>query len=118
MLKVTVNLEQKLVEAELSGFVKTEEAVRFANELKKSLVKFAPQEAYLLINMVGFAPMANDVVSILRGVGRDVVSYFKKAVLVQEFALQMPGRKIIEPPPGKTLLAYPTREEAIHYLFE
>ncbi|MBE0698577.1 MAG: hypothetical protein IH586_16795 [Anaerolineaceae bacterium] len=116
MVKVIVDKEQKLVEAQIGGFIKTEEALRVANELKKVLIQFGPQEAMLLIDLTGFAPMSSDVQSILRGMGRDVVGYFRKAALVQEFALQMPGRKVIEPPSGGKLPAYPTREEAIKYL--
>ena len=116
MVKVTVDTEQKLVEAQIGGMVKTEEALRASTELKKALAQFGPQEALLLIDLTGFLPMSTDVKSILRGMGRDIVGYFRKAALVQEFARQMPGRKVIEPPSGGKLPAYPTREEAMQYL--
>lgn len=118
MIKVIVDQEKKMVEGEITGFVKTDEAIRFSTELKKVLVQFGPQEACLLINLVGFAPMSTDVNSILRGLGRDVVGYFRKAALIQEFAMNMPGRKVIEPPPGRKLPSFSSRAEAISYLLE
>ncbi len=117
MVKVIVDKEKKLVEAQIGGFVKAAEALRISTEVKSALAQFGPQEAVLLLDLTGFAPMAMDVQPILRGMGRDVVGYFRKAALVQEFALQMPGRKVIEPPPGGKLPAYPTREEALKYLY-
>jgi hypothetical protein len=116
MVKVTVDKEQKLVEAQIGGMVKTAEALLVSSELKRALSQFGPQEALLLLDLTGYAPMSSDVAPILRGMGRDVVGYFRKAALVQEFARQMPGRKVIEPPPGGKLPAYSTREEALQYL--
>jgi hypothetical protein len=118
MVKVSVDKEKKLVEAQINGFIKTDEALRASSEIKKTLHQFGPQEATLLIDLMGFAPMTSDVPAILRGMGRDIVGYFRKAALVQEFALKMPGRKVIEPPPGGKLPAFPTREEAMKYLME
>jgi hypothetical protein len=117
MVKVVVDKEKKLVEAQIRGFVKTAEALRVSTELKGTLAQFGPQEAVLLLDLTGFTPMTTDVQPILRGMGRDIVGYFRKAALVQEFALQMPGRKVVDPPPGGKLPAYPTREEALKYLF-
>lgn len=116
MVKVTVDKERKLVEAQIGGMVQTEEALRASSELKRALAQFGPQEALLLLDLTGYTPMSTGVAPVLRGMGRDVIGYFRKAALVQEFARQMPGRKVIEPPPGGKLPAYPTREEALAYL--
>lgn len=118
MIQVQVDREEKLVEAQISGFVKVDEAMQVSSELKKALGQFGPKEAILLIDLVGFAPMTTDVLPILRGMGRDIVSYFRKAALVQDFSMDMQGRKIIEPPPGYKLPSYPTRERALEYLKE
>ena len=64
------------------------------------------------------APMATDVLPILRGMGRDVISFFRKAALVQEFGMEYGGRKVIEPPPGSKLPYYPSRDAALKYLLE
>ena len=118
MIQVNVNADQKLVDVTITGFVKTEEALRVSNEIKQSMRQFGPQEAVLLIDLIGFAPMSNDVLSLLRGMGRDVITFFHKAALVQEYAMKLQSRRIIEPPPGITLRSFPTREEALQYLFE
>lgn len=116
MVKVSVDKENKLVEAQIGGMVKTEEALRASTELKRALAQFGPQEALLLLDLTGFVPMSTEVAPVLRGMGRDVVGYFRRAALVQEFARQMPGRKVIEPPSGGKLPAFATREEALQYL--
>jgi hypothetical protein len=118
MAKVTVDQEQKLVEVDLTGFINVEQAIRVSNELKKTYFQSGPQQAALLIDLVGFAPMSNDVPPILRGMGRDAISFFRKAALVQEFAVTLQGRKIVEPPPGYKLPSFPNREEAMRYLME
>ncbi len=116
MIQVNVDRDQKLVEAQIAGFFKVEEAMQVSNDLKKALSQFGPKEAILLIDLLGFAPMTNDVLPILRGMGRDIVSYFRKAALVQEFSMDMQGRKIIEPPPGYKLPSFTTRDQALEYL--
>lgn len=116
MVKVTVDKEQKLVEAVITGLVKAEDAARASNEIKRTMFQFGPQEAVLLIDLVGFTPMSNDVLSVLRGMGRDVVTAFRKTALIQEFSMEMRGRKVIEGPPGTKIPSYPTREEALKYL--
>lgn len=118
MIQVGVDKEQKMVDVVITGMVKVEEAVRVSNELKRTLGIFGPQEAVLLIDLVGFAPMSSDVLLILRGMGRDVISFFRKAALVQEFGMEYGGRKIIEPPPGTKLPGFPSREAALKYLME
>lgn len=118
MYRVSTDKEQKLVEVEISGFVSADEAVRVSAELKRALPQFGPKEALLLIDLTGFAPMSKDVRPILRGMGRDVIGFFDKAALVQEFAAFMPGNRPIEPPPGGKLPSFPTREEALKYLKE
>ena len=119
MFKLTINEEQKLVEVQITGLVKAEEALRASNELKKMFLKFGPRQALLLVDLVGFSPMANDVLPILRGMGRDVLTFFRKAALIQEFSMGFQGaRKVIEPPPGMPLPSYRTREEAMAYLLE
>jgi hypothetical protein len=118
MVKLEIDQEKKLVEVEITGFIKNDEAVRLSNELKKALAKYGPQEACLLIDLTGFMPMEKDVLSVLRGMGRDVIGYFHKAALVQEFASLNPSRKVIEPPPGVKLPSFTSREEAVRYLFD
>ena len=118
MIQVNTDEDQKLIDVTISGFVKADEVVRVSNEIKKSMMKFGPKDAVLLIDLVGFTPMSNDVLPLLRGIGRDVVSFFHKAALVQEFAMKFQGRQIIEPPPGVQLRSFPTREEALRFLFE
>jgi hypothetical protein len=118
MVKVTVDKEQKLVEATLTGFVKVEDAVRASNEVKATMKLFGPAQAALLIDLLGFAPMSNDVLPVLRGMGRDVISFFRKTALVQEIPIEVGGRKIIEAPPGVKVPRYMTRDEAIKYLLE
>ena len=119
MVKVSCDPEQKLVEVTLSGLVKMPEAVRASTEVKQAMMKFGPQEAALMIDMVGFMPMSNDVLPIVRGMSRDVISFFQRAALVQEFSAQYSGgRKAIEPPPGVKVPIFPTREEALDYLLK
>ena len=119
MVKVEINKEEKLVEAVITGFVKTEEVVRAANEIKASMKMFGPSEAVLLLDLIGFTPMNTDVLPVLRGLGRDVISFFRRAALVQDFAMTFQGnRKVIEPPPGYKLPSYPTREAALSYLMQ
>ena len=80
---------------------------------------YGPEQALLLIDLVGFSPMNTDVLPVLRGMGRDVVSFFRKSALIQDFAMSFQrGRQAIEPPPGYKLPSYPTREEALAYLFK
>lgn len=119
MVRLTVDDDQKLVEVVITGLVKTEDALRASNELKKMFLRFGPKQAVLLIDLVGFTPMANDVLPILRGMGRDVLTHFRKAALIQEFSMGFQGgRKVIEPPPGMQLPSYRSREEAVAYLLE
>jgi hypothetical protein len=119
MFRMSVNEEQKLVDVQLTGLVKAEEALRASNELKKMFLRFGPKQALLLVDLVGFAPMANDVLPIVRGMGRDVLSFFRKAALIQEFSMGFQGgRKVIEAPPGMPLPSFRTREEALTYLLE
>lgn len=119
MVKVIEDREKKLVEAQISGFVKTEEIMRASNEIKATMKHYGPSQAALLIDLVGFTPMSNDVLPVLRGMGRDVVSFFRRAALLQDFSMQFQGsRKAVEPPPGYALPSYRTREEALKYLFE
>lgn len=118
MIRVNVDPEQKLVDVQITGLIKAEAAARVSSEIKQSMMQFGPKEAFLLIDLVGFAPMSNDVLPILRGMGRDIVSFFQKAALVQEFTAEFQGRRIIEPPPGVTLRSFQTREAALHYLFD
>jgi hypothetical protein len=118
MVKVTVDKEQKLVEATLTGFVKVEDAVRAANEIKATMKLFGPSQAALLIDLLGFAPMSSDVLPVLRGMGRDVISFFRKTALVQEVPIEVGGRKIIEAPPGVKVPRYMTRDLALKYLLE
>lgn len=119
MFRLTVDEEQKLVEVQITGLVKAEEALRASNELKKMFLRFGPKQALLLVDLVGFAPVANDVLPIVRGMGRDVLTFFRKAALIQEFSMQFQGaRKVIEPLPGMPLPSYRTREEAMAYLLE
>jgi len=117
MVKVDIDREQKIVEAQITGFVKVDEVVRASNEIKASMKLFGPREAVLLVDLIGFAPMSNDVLPILRGMGRDVISFFRKSALIQDFAMTFQGnRKVIEPPPGYPLPSFPTREAALSYL--
>ena len=117
MIRVDIDREQKLVEAQITGFVKVEEVVRASNEIKASMKLFGPQEAVLLVDLIGFTPMSTDVLPVLRGLGRDVISFFRKSALIQDFAMTFQGnRKVIEPPPGYKLPSFTTREAAITYL--
>lgn len=118
MVNVQVDKENKWVEAQLTGLMKQEEAIHAANELKKALIQFGPKDAVLLLDIAGLTPFSNDILPILRGLGRDVIAYFRKAALVQDFAMDFGGRKLIEAPPGYPLPSYPTREKAIAYLKE
>ncbi len=117
MVKVTIDREQKLVDVQISGFAKTDEVIRAANEIKATMKLFGPSEALLMLDLIGFTPMTNEVLPMLRGLGRDVISFFRKTALVQEFSLNFQGgRRAIEPPPGYKLPSFPTREEALKYL--
>jgi hypothetical protein len=118
MIQVNTDNEQKLVDVVITGFVKVEEAMQVSSDLKRTLGQFGPQEAVLLIDLVGFAPRSNDVLPILRGMGRDVVSFFRKTALVQEFGMEYGGRRVIEGPPGSKLPTYPSRDAALKYLLE
>lgn len=118
MIQVNTDREKKLVDVVITGFVKVEDAIRVSSGLKNALRQFGPQEAVLLVDLAGFAPMSGDVLPVLRGMGRDVVPFFRKAALVQEFGMEYGGRKIIEPPPGSKLPAFPNREAALMYLME
>jgi hypothetical protein len=118
MVRVTVDREQKLVEAVLTGFVKVEDVVRASNEIKATMKLFGPAQAVLLIDLLGFAPMSADVLPVLRGMGRDVISFFRKVALVQEIAVEVGGRRFIEAPPGVKVPRYMTRDEALKYLLE
>lgn len=117
MVHVDIHREQKIVEAQITGFVKVDEVVRASNEIKASMKIFGPQEAVLLVDLIGFTPMSNDVLPVLRGLGRDVISFFRKSALIQDFAMTFQGnRKVIEPPPGYKLPSFPTRDDALAYL--
>jgi hypothetical protein len=116
MYRVTTDKAQKLVEVEISGFVQADEATRISTEVKRTLPQFGPKEAILLFDLTGFAPMTKDVTPILRGMGRDVIGFFRKAALVQEFGSHLPGQRPIEPAPGGKLRSFPTREAALQYL--
>lgn len=117
MIRVEIDREQKRVEAQITGFVKVDEVVRASNEIKASMKLFGPQEAVLLVDLIGFTPMSNDVLPVLRGLGRDVISFFRKSALIQDFAMTFQGnRKVIEPPPGYKLPSFPTRDAALSYL--
>lgn len=117
MVRVTEDREQRLVDVVITGFASTDEITRAANEIKATMKHYGPEQALLLIDLVGFTPKTTDVLPVLRGLGRDVVSFFRKAALVQEFSMNFQGgRRAIEPPPGYKLPAYPTRDEALKYL--
>lgn len=117
MIRVDIDREQKLVEAQITGFVKVEEVMRASNEIKASMKLFGPSEAVLLVDLIGFAPKSSDVLPVLRGLGRDVISFFRKSALIQDFAMTFQGnRKVIEPPPGYKLPTFTTREAAMTYL--
>ena len=117
MIQVTTDPEKKLIEVALTGMVKANEAARASSEVKKAMMPFAPKDAVLLIDLIGFAPMTQDVMPIVRGMGRDVITNFRKTALVQDFSMSFGGgRKIIEPPPGYKVPSFHTREEALQYL--
>ncbi len=119
MTEVNVDNEKKLVTLTLNGLVNRDEISRAAEKLKNTLIQFKPQEAVLLIDLTGFLPASNDVLQVLRGMGRDVLNGFRKAALVQDVLLQYGGgRKAMEPPPGYKLPSYHSMEKAIHYLLE
>lgn len=119
MVTVTEDREKKLVDVVITGFVKSPDIIRASNEIKATMKHYGPSQAALLIDLIGFAPMNTEVLPMLRGLGRDVVSFFRRAALVQEFSMQFQGnRKAVEPPPGYPLPSYPTREAALGYLFE
>ncbi|RPJ50005.1 MAG: hypothetical protein EHM21_05905 [Chloroflexi bacterium] len=117
MVRVTEDREQKLVDVIITGFASSQEVTRAANEIKATMKHYGPEQALLLIDLVGFTPMNTDVLPVLRGMGRDVITFFRKSALVQEFSMNFQGgRRAIEPPPGYKLPSYPTREEALKYL--
>ncbi len=117
MVRLTEDTEQKLVDVVITGFVSPQDVIQVSNEIKATMKHYGPAQAVLLVDLLGFAPMNNDVLPVLRGMGRDVVSFFRKAALIQDFAMSFQGgRKAIEPPPGYKLPSYPTREEALKYL--
>jgi hypothetical protein len=117
MVQVTEDREQKLVDVVITGFVKPEDVARVSNEIKATMKHYGPEQAVLLIDLIGFAPMTTDVLPVLRGMGRDVISFFRKSALVQDFAMNFQGgRRAVEPPPGYKLPSYPSREEALKYL--
>ena len=119
MVKVSIDPEQKLVDVTITGFTKSADIVRAANEIKASMKQFGPDQAVLLVDLIGFAPMSNEVLPILRGMGRDVMTFFRKSALVQEFSLNFQGgRRAIEAPPGYKLETFKTREQALRYLLE
>ncbi len=118
MAKVTIDRERQLVEVELGGFIKSQEAARVSSEIKEAFRIFPPGQARLLIDLEGFAPLTSDVLPMLRGLGRDVLTFFKKGALVQEWSMNLQNRKIIEPPPGYKLPSFHTRAEALAYLLE
>jgi len=117
MVRVTEDREQRLVDVIITGFASAEEVARAANEIKATMKHYGPEQALLLLDLIGFTPQNTDVLPVLRGLGRDVISFFRKSALVQEFSMNFQGgRRAIEPPPGYKLPAYPTREEALAYL--
>ncbi len=117
MVRVTEDREQKLVDVIITGFASADEVARAANEVKATMKHYGPEQALLLIDLLGFTPKSNDVLPVLRGLGRDVISFFRKSALVQEFSMNFQGgRRAIEPPPGYKLPAYQTREDAMRYL--
>mgnify|MGYP005812245115 CR=1 FL=1 len=119
MVNVNIDPRQKLVDVTLTGFTQPDDVTRAANEIKASMKQFGPEQAVLLIDLLGFAPMSKDVLPLLRGMGRDVMTFFRKTALVQEFAMNYEGgRRAIEPPPGYKLATFSTREEALRYLLE
>lgn len=119
MVKVSIDPDQKLVDVTITGFTQPADVVRAANEIKASMKQFGPDQAVLLLDLIGFTPMSNETLPMLRGLGRDVISFFRKAALVQEFSLNFQGgRRAIEPPPGYKLASFTTREQALAYLLE
>jgi hypothetical protein len=117
MVRVTEDQEQRLVDVVITGFVTSAEVARAANEIKATMKHFGPDQALLLIDLIGFTPINTDVLPVLRGMGRDVISFFRKSALLQEFSMNFQGgRRAIEPPPGYKLPSYPSREEALKYL--
>ncbi len=118
MAKVIIDRERKLVDVEMGGFIKSQEAARISTEIKEAFRVFGPGQALLLIDLIGFAPLNSDVLPVLRGLGRDVLTFFKKGALVQEWSMKLQNRTVIEPPPGYKLPTFQTREEALEYLLE
>lgn len=117
MVRVTEDREQKLVDVIITGFASSAEVTKAANEIKATMKHYGPEQALLLIDLIGFTPKNTDVLPVLRGMGRDVISFFRKSALVQEFSMNFQGgRRAIEPPPGYKLPSYPNREEALKYL--
>jgi hypothetical protein len=117
MVSVSEDREQKLVEVVITGFVKAEDVMRVSNAIKATMKYYGPAQAALLIDLIGFTPMSTDVLPMLRGLGRDVVSFFRRAALVQDFSMQFQGnRKAVEPPPGYKLPSFTSREAALSYL--
>ena len=54
MIQVNTDEDQKLIDVTITGFVKADEVVRVSNEIKKSMMKFGPKEAVLLIDAQSF----------------------------------------------------------------
>lgn len=119
MVKVSEDVDKKLVDVIITGFVKPEEVARASNEIKATMKHYGPEQAALLIDLIGFTPMDTNVLPMLRGLGRDVVSFFRRSALVQDFSMQFQGnRKAVEPPPGYKLPSFTNREQALAYLLE
>lgn len=117
MVTVTEDREQKLVDVVITGFVKAEDVMRASTEIKATMKHYGPEQAVLLIDLIGFTPMSTDVLPMLRGLGRDVVSFFRRTALIQDFSMQYQGnRKAVEPPPGYKLPSFTSRDEALRYL--
>jgi hypothetical protein len=119
MVKTRVDQEKKLVFVELTGVVKDTDVIRAADEIKATMKTFKPYDAAVLFDLRGFIPAGKSVLTMMRGMGRDVVSFFRKAAVIQEFTVGFhDSRKIIEPPPGYALPIYRSEEDALRYLFE
>jgi hypothetical protein len=119
MPKARVDLEKKLVFVEMTGLVNDQDVIRIADEIKATMKKFKPSDAAVLFDLRGFIPSGKSVLTMMRGMGRDVVSFFRKAAMIQEFSVGFhDSRRIIEPPPGFAMPTFRSEEEALRYLFE